>query len=569
MTSELRTPSAVRWRPLLLLFALALLVRAWQPAHLGVGHYDEGAYAISATGVATWPEGNLFPGQIKFSPPVYFGTVGVITKVLGVPSHLVGLWFNVVIGALLAVATAWVGIRWFGVAAGLAAGVLTAVDPLGLMLSRSGLTDPTFALLFVLALWATVEAMRRPGARTVLLAGIVTGLAWNTKYHGWFVLLIVAGASLLRRMRLAPSAERLTAMAAARRLGGVAAIAALVYLPWAIYMRGASGDRGLWGIVTYYASLIGAGWLDAAGRHVAMQGFLDGPVARLGVPLSLAVVLVLQCGRTAWSRLGAVAAMVLVVTLAAGGIGAVLLMAAVGVAAWWRQRFDWPEAVVLVWLGLWLVAAPFYHPYARLLLPVLVAVVLAAGHGLVAVARWMDAPPPHARAVPRHAVTALVALAVALAVVPFGHRGAANPWHDDRGTARAAATLHELVPGDAQLIVIGEPSLAHHLGLLGRDVPAMLVDVRDVDTVSTEMWLAAGVYARRAPVLRDAIAGFGARVDSLTSVPLDPGDLRLLDDFRAARARAWRQHPDAEFDVVLYRVRAGAPVVLEDAPAQP
>lgn len=567
MTSE--ATRAMPWSPLLLIFVAALLLRAWQPGHLGLGHYDEGAYAISATGVANGSEGNLFPEQIKFSPPVYFGTVGVITRVLDVPSHRVGLWFNVVIGSLLAVATAAVGIRWFGVAAGTAAGVLTALDPLGIMLSRSGLTDPTFALFFVLGLAATVEALRRPGARTVLLAGALTGLAWNTKYHGWFVLLIAAGAYLVRRVRPAPAAEPLAVVAAARRVAGVAAVAAMLYLPWAIYMRGASGEGGLRGIVTYYASLIGAGWLEAAGRHVAMQGYLDGPAVRLAVPLSLAAVVVLRRNRPQWNRLGVVAALVILATLAAGGIGAVLVMAGVGLATWWRERFDWPQAIVVTWLGLWLVAAPFYHPYARLLLPMFVGVALAAGKGIAVAVRWMGAPAHQPGPVAVGAVSTMIALAAVLAVAPIGHRGAANPWHDDRGTARAAGQLHELIPADARLIVIGEPSLAHHLGLLGRDVPAMLVDVRDVDTVATEMWLAAGVYARRAPVLRDAITGFGSRVDSLGAVPLDPGDLRLLDDFRAARAREWRQHPDAEFDVVLYRVRASAPAGLEDAPAQP
>ena len=56
---------------------LALAVRAWQPQRLGLGHYDEGVYAISATGIVEWPGSHLFPGQTRFSPPAWFGGVGV------------------------------------------------------------------------------------------------------------------------------------------------------------------------------------------------------------------------------------------------------------------------------------------------------------------------------------------------------------------------------------------------------------------------------------------------------------------------------------------------------------
>lgn len=544
---------------LIAIFGLALLARAWQPGHLGLGHYDEGVYAISAGAVATWPEGDLFPGQTRFSPPVWFATVGVIARVADLPPHVVALGLNVLVGSLIALGVAIVACRWFGAAAGMAAGLIAAFDPLGIMLSRSGLTDPTFALMFLFACAAMVELLARPGWRPVVLAGIAAGLAWNTKYHGWFVFVIAASAIVARWWRRPAGEPPIRVPQLARRVAASAVIAALIYLPWALYMRGASGGRGLRGIVTYYASLIGAGWIEAAGRHLSMQAYLDGPLAHLAVPLALVAALWLEPARVNWRRYGILLAVVVVATLLAGALAAVALLALAGAVAAWRERFTWPTAVLLAWLGLWLVAAPFYHPYARLLLPMLVALALLAGMGVIRAMDW-------ARAERREQVVAApmlvaAAVAIALAVLPIGHRGAAEPWHDDRGTARAAARLNVMVPVGAELRVVGEPALVYHLGLLGRDVPTMLTGIESVDTVSGELWIAAGVYARRAPTLRDAIDALGGRRDSLAALALDPGDLRVLDDFSVAEARAWRQQPDGEFDVIVYRVAPRAPLM--------
>lgn len=565
LTERLGGPSRRAWLAMVAaVFLLALGARAWQPQHLGLGHYDEGVYAISAEAVTTWPEGDLFPGQTRFSPPVWFATVGAVSRVLDQPPHQVALALNVLIGALTAAAAAAIGTSWFGLAAGLAAGVLVAFDPLAIVLSRSGLTDPTFTLLFLLAVAAAVRALRHPAAGAVLGAGVLTGLAWNTKYHGWFAIVIgglAVGVMMLARRRRVDGVE---VAAAVRRLVGTAVVAGLVYLPWALYMRGASGGRGLRGIVSYYLTLIGGDWLANAGAHLAMQGLLDGPLLRMAAP----VALLLALPRPSTSRLVGVVAMLAMATWVGGGAMVVVALALIGIVACWQERLDWPSAAVFGWLLLWIVAAPVYHPYARLLLPFTLAVALVAGRGVHATATWMSNRDA-GRAVPRpFAALVLAGLAVVLAIAP--RRGdIAEPWRDTRDTERVAAWLDRLVPPGARLLVVGEPSVAYHVRRLGRPAVAVVDELASLDTATVDTWVAAGVYARRSPSIRDRIAAAQGRGDSLGAHGLAPGDLRLLDDLTPARARAYRHLPDHEFDVVLYRIRPTSPPAILPAATAP
>lgn len=540
-----------------MVFLLALAVRAWQPEHLGLGHYDEGVYALSASAVVAWPDGDLFPGQTRFSPPLWFATVGAVARVLELPPHVVALTLNVLTGALIAAAAATVGMAWFGMIAGVATGIFVALDPLNLMLSRSGLTDPAFAFWFLLAVAALGRALARGGAGALLLAGACTGLAWNTKYHGWFVLLIGAGAIILRfaMRRRGPTLPRFSMIV--RRLGLVTVLAAMCYVPWALYMRTASGGRGLAGIVAYYLTLIGGDWFGRALEHVAMQGWLDGPLVRMAAPLAIAAALLLAGSQVVTRRLAIVLLGLVIVTLLGGGVAALVLLALFGLRTL-LQRFDWPAALVISWLVLWLVAAPFYEPYARLLLPLMVVLGIAAGVGVQGLADRLAVPESRAAMRPSAAVAATLAIGALLFLLPAAPHGSAEPWRDARGSERTASWLDRVVPPGVRVSVVGEPSIAYYLHQRGRPAVAVVDELASLDTASTVTWVAAGRYARQAPPIRTALEALGTRRERAGERPIDPNDLRLLDDLSPARARAWRQRPDDAFQVVLYRVAPAA-----------
>jgi 4-amino-4-deoxy-L-arabinose transferase-like glycosyltransferase len=555
----------------LVTLVVALGLRAWQPQHLGIGHYDEGVYAISATGLAAWPDAELFPGQVKFSPPVWITMMAAVTRVAGVPADQAALVLNVVIGTALAVAAALLALRWFGPVAGLTTGLLAATSPLGVMLSRSGLTDPSFALAFLVAVAAMIAAIERRSLVATLLAGFLAGVAWNTKYHGWFVLVIGVGAlawCMLAARR--PGARRFAAGPVLARLTSIGVLAGALYLPWAIYMRGASGGGGLRGMVDYYLSLMSAEWVGTAMRHAAMQEFLDGHPARLAVPLAIGVTALLAPVAVSIRRLIAVLGVAVVATWLGGSLLPLALLAALGVAALLRgEASRYRTGVLLAWVGLWLVAAPFYHPYARLILPLMVVLALLAGRGMTSVHRLTFAAEGSVRRGPLGVGLATAAAMAALVGVSGLRPGAAQPWADGRGTARAAVALADLVPAGETIDVVGEPSLVHHLRRVGRDARPVVDELRDVESATAVRHVAAGVYARRAPVLRDAIDRLRSRSDSLAALPLDPTDLRLLDDLATGAARQWRRTATDEFHVVIFRVRPASPATTSDRGAVP
>ena len=69
---------------------VAFVLRAWKFTTLGLTHYDEGAYALSGFW-SLGSSGSLYPWQKFFSPPGYFGLVGIIYWLAGGASDLIAI----------------------------------------------------------------------------------------------------------------------------------------------------------------------------------------------------------------------------------------------------------------------------------------------------------------------------------------------------------------------------------------------------------------------------------------------------------------------------------------------
>ena len=106
-----------------------------------------------------------------------------------------------------------------------------------LVFSRLALTDATFILLFWAALWCLFEAISTGKRHWFVAGGVVTGLCWNTKYHG-FLPLAITGLWLTLR---ALSGER----PAFRGFAIACGIAVTAYLPWAVYVQATIGYPAL------------------------------------------------------------------------------------------------------------------------------------------------------------------------------------------------------------------------------------------------------------------------------------------------------------------------------------
>ena len=145
-----------------------------------------------------------------------------------------------------------------------------------------------------------------------------------------------------------------------------------------------------------------------------------------------------------------------------------------------------------------------------------------------------------------------------MAAVVFGvsslRSGLGNPWHFEGDPRDAVAAVASQVGADERVAVLGEPVAA--LYLLERGVQAFPVEAgTDLRRDLHAGYLVTGRYARQVPAMADAVAELADRVERIGSYPMQPGDMRLLDDMAPGRARRFRQQPDASFELELFRSR--------------
>ena len=550
------------------LTAFAVGLRAWGFSDTGIGQFDEGVYAFTGLGLSDPSQPyRMFPEQQKFSPPVYVALVALSYLARGASAHS-AILVNVIVGALSVLGIWWIARRWFGVAAALGAAVITALSEVHVILSRTALTDVTFTLLFFLALGAMVWSLERGGSWRAVVAGVMVGLAWNTKYHGWFALVIVAMAIGARWFAGRDDAGvRAWTVMVARRWLVSAVVAGLCYLPWAAFIQSQPGAIGGWS--SYFATMLRIDWLGNVARHAAQQGWLEGPWSRASVPLAFVAVSLATPG--ARRRIGpwCVALAILcagAITLGAAGTCAVLVL--LGIPGLRRPPVSLATAVMLALIVLWVVMAPLYHPYFRLLLPFMMALYVMTAALL---ARWVegadvfritfwrpmsalaDADPRPASPGVHGARLAIGIAAVLLTLVAGRWRtDHSDPWRPTRSFAAAADSISALIPAGAPVMVLGEPPLAFYLHQRGH--PAFgRVTFDMLDTRTEPGFLVVGRYASSAPFLRTGLAERAHRLSLVDTISVDPTDLRLLDDLTPGVAAGYRARPDGRYALVLYR----------------
>ena len=193
MTTSLRPISRTEVCLAVSITVLGLLVRVLFLSDIAVEHFDEGVYASNLW----FPDNDYaYPSRHLYAPPLLPSLIEWSLILFGSS----GKWVPFLPGLLLGSATVplvwWVGRRWFGAAAGVAAAGLIALSEFHILLSRSALTDAPMLFFLVLAVWLFHEALTSSNWRLSIVAGVATGLAWSTKYNGWLPLAIgVSGAS--------------------------------------------------------------------------------------------------------------------------------------------------------------------------------------------------------------------------------------------------------------------------------------------------------------------------------------------------------------------------------------
>ena len=520
----------------------ALALRAWHLGDVGLTHFDEGVYAFSGLGLADASQPlRLFPEQQKFSPPVFVALVA-LCNVLGIAPDRSPFVVNVAVGTLAVPATWLISRRWFGAAAGVAAATLLAFSEFHVILSRSALTDATFALTFFVAIAAALRALDRGTPGSAVLAGLATGVAWNTKYHGWFVLVVAATVIAARRLLQGERDEGFRA--ALRSWALMSAVAAICYVPWSWYIQSQPGSSSGW--AAYFATMLRLDWLDNLRIQVAQQLYLEGPWSRASVPIALAAAQLVAWRRGATGPVWYVAPVIGAGALLVGGAGAAVALAGLALVRAWRTGMPGPGWLLAAVLVLWLVMAPIYNPYFRLIMPFTWATFVLAGVTLAG---------PGATGTGSSGRSAVAGLAVAAVTLVASTRlpDPSDPWRPTRALPDAAAAIDARVPAGVPVSVMGEPALAFYLHRMGHP-SFQRVSLESLDRVRDVTWVVTGIYLRRAPLMRRRLEERSERFELVSRMTLSPpSDLRLLDNFPPDSARRWMVHPDSSYDLLLYR----------------
>lgn len=439
--------------------AAGALLRLWSLGSLGLLHFDEGIYALTASGLATAASPvAIDPGVIPYAPPGYPFLVATAFAVLGTSdtaAFLVSIFAGIAAIFLVGLLTR----RTFGPGTGWIGSLLAAVSGPHIAFSRMTLTDSTFLAAWLLALWAGIRLLEKPALGRAIALAVAVAAAQYVKYNGWLAGIILGLAALPACWpgpAQSPSRGRMVAC-----LAGAGLLAGLLYWPWYDFVEGHGGYAGL------------------MAHH---RSYVQGPIAW---PRNLLLQLDQVKALSGWSwggrsgRIGfALLALVPVTAHALGGLrpswrppamGCIVLGLMLEPAiAWWVAAVTFPgmllddrpgrRVLASGWVLLTLMT-PLYHPYARLWLP-----LLALGWiGSAAAVLSLRDEPTQARWPRRIFLVVVTALALGQIATSTAAPlpGLLAPSDSVRSASREVVTRTEKLPQG--VLVVARPSVLFYL----------------------------------------------------------------------------------------------------------
>lgn len=577
------------WKLLVLVLLAAVVLRCLFLSRIAVEHFDEGVYASNLVIGERYDHG--YPARHLFAPPLLPWLIEWLQVAMGV-TDLSAAFINLMSGVLTVLLVWWVGRCWFGTRAGIAAACLASCSGVHILYSRTALTDPLLCFWLLAAVFATWCALRDGDNLWAVIAGVLTGLAWWTKYNGWLPIVIgLAGAIpwlifSVNRARIRPTVICLVIIAAT-------AFAvwwpALNSLPEGYSAVAHNHSRYLVGL---------SGWPQSLWRQILNHRYLDGLCG--GVGLTAAVLIVGSLASPQWRNPRLFATAIGLGALAAFSVSSIVLA---GLGTVWvffslRQRtstfhgateqtaVQTTEQIADRQLALWLLAAwglglmlttPLYTAYPRLTLPLLVVLWLAGGAGIDWLVTLLCQPSeslPEGGESRNQFSPRLVAVLLGslfLVVAGFTWRTGlwAPAWQSRRGMADVAVKIRDdvlqqlkdedfPVGGDYVIDVYGEPSLYFQLRKIGIELVLPVSSLRFAQPTAPPpeqpMFLVTGPHAQRNARFAEQFETAAPRLSLVKTYEYTPSDLVLLNDYDPRQITDETGHRRRE-TMRLYRVR--------------
>lgn len=593
----------------LIVFLAGMALRLSSPQLMGIEHFDEGVYAS-----VLWHDGNTgvpYPSRHLYAPPLLSELIAWSSLLTG-GAEWAPFLPALVLGCCTIPLVWYMARRMFGGVAGLFAAIIVALSDFHIQYSRMALTDVP-ALFFILAaIGLGLEGIERRSPRIMAVAGFVTGIAWWTKYTGWLPLAVVAAGSAIWWIRSGRRSLRLRGLLGL--VGMMVAVAGLTFFPWWLSLQTAGGYSAI--------SANHAGFLqgfDVWVRHLAIQLVCQLRIDGLSGAVSVGFG-ILAAGFARWLKLRSftwnrsdvhldsfppnrvairfllaglsigfiglsIPSPLLLTCLSIGGISGVVMWRVLQrlydrrlrqdlspVEGWevplfaedlnWAPRID-PDltaATVGVWFVALLTVTPLYHPYVRLMFPLVSATWMASAAGIgwwiesnLSVARrgamyfrqltWVDRAGQIAVSALTGAII-LTALNSGVGVPPAGHE-------DRTSLSRAALEVTKLCDSDegtkdipAIVYAFGEPALLYHLnraGTIGVPVADLGAKPAVLKGQPIPSFLVFGPNAKMSPGFWDQLLREEQRLRHVADVEFQPSTAVLFDLYTP---QYLRDHPE-------------------------
>jgi dolichyl-phosphate-mannose-protein mannosyltransferase len=457
----------------------------------------------------------------------------------------------------------WIGRRWYGKAAGIFSAVVVAGGEFQIAYSRTALTDTLFSFLFLLALALIAICLEKRQWPSAGIAGLAVGACWNVKYHGWLVLamaLLSIGARAAVGRESWQHTKKLLLLWCV-----VAGVAFLCFAPWLLYTELHLG--GYQAVEEFHRRFADFRWMANLIRQAQMQVYFEGWLSRITPAVAfLAAACVLRAEKTGKAPSLMAGLLVLLVSgFLLSGAGTWFLLSLLGAVVALRRSHEPMGSLLVSACVVFFVLTPFYRPYARLLLPWMLASQLLAGLGAASLvsAGAEAASGAKFRGLRGRVVAGAGALVLAVFAATPGLRreAAGSAWDDRTGDRDAANHLMERIPKEAAVFVVAEPQVCfyfrkagyqafcvHRLGLNGVAQDPLLY------RTSRPVFIVGGKYARDDLAWRKILDGSPGRFESVETVAMQPGDIRLQDDLSPREIAEYQQNPDSRYRLELLRL---------------